>query len=334
VFQCRYRCGTPDKAATARATEKKKDKVMDELKGKVAIVTGAGQGIGRSEARALAQAGAHVIVNDVGRTPAGRPVAEDAVDEIRSAGGIAEANTDDISTWQGAERLIDQAVKVNGKLDVLVCNAGIIRDRTIVNITEAEWDAVMDVHLKGHAGPLHFAAVHWKALHQESGQPVDATVVTTSSEAGLYGNFGQVNYSAAKAGIVALTQVAARELARYGVRANSICPRARTGMTEGVVEGMDPTEGSVDEWDPESVAALTTFLGSEHSRGITGQVFVVHGPTVSRMREWMPADEITGGKALRLEDIIANRDLLGSAEDTVIVDFWEANARSGRIAQV
>ncbi|MET7401674.1 SDR family NAD(P)-dependent oxidoreductase [Dactylosporangium sp. NPDC005572] len=306
---------------------------MDELKGKVAVITGAGQGIGRAEARALARAGAHVIVNDVGRTPDGRPVADDAVEEIRAAGGSAEPNTDDISTWDGAERLISQAVNVNGKLDVLVCNAGIIRDRTIVNISEAEWDAVMAVHLKGHAGPLHFAALHWKALHQKSGEQVDATVVTTSSEAGLYGNFGQVNYSAAKAGIVALTQVAARELARYGVRANSICPRARTGMTEGVVEGMEPTEGSVDEWDPESVAALTTFLGSAYSRGITGQVFVVHGPTVSRMREWTPADEITGNKALRLRDIIARRELLGSAEDTMLVDFAEASARSGRVAQ-
>lgn len=306
---------------------------MDELKGKVAVVTGAGQGIGRAEAGALAQAGAHVIVNDVGRGPGGRPAAEAAVEEIRGAGGSAEPNGDDISTWDGAERLIGQAVGVRGRLDLLVCNAGIIRDRTIVNITEAEWDAVMAVHLKGHAGPLHFAAAHWKARYQESGEQVDAVVVTTSSEAGLYGNFGQVNYSAAKAGIVALTQVAARELARYGVRANSICPRARTGMTEGVVEGMEPPEGSADEWDPESVAALTTFLGSEHSRGITGQVFVVHGPTVSRMREWTPADEITGNKALRLEDLVAQRGLLGSAEDTVVVDFAEASARSGRVAQ-
>ncbi|MFJ2633195.1 SDR family NAD(P)-dependent oxidoreductase [Streptomyces sp. NPDC087422] len=307
---------------------------MDELKGKVAVVTGAGQGIGRAEARALARAGAHVVVNDVGRTPEGRPVADEAVEEIRAAGGSAEANGDDISTWDGAERLIAQAAGVRGKLDFLVCNAGIIRDRTIVNISEAEWDAVMAVHLKGHAGPLHFAAAHWKALHQASGEPVDAAVVTTSSEAGLYGNFGQVNYSAAKAGIVALTQVAARELARYGVRANSICPRARTGMTEGVVEGMAPAEGAADEWDPESVAALTAFLGCAHSRGITGQVFVVHGPTVSRMREWTPADEITGSTALRLDDIIAQRDRLGSVRDTTVVDFAEASARSGRVAAI
>ncbi|MFT4289146.1 SDR family NAD(P)-dependent oxidoreductase [Nocardioides sp.] len=301
---------------------------MDELRGKVAVVTGAGQGIGRAEARALALAGAHVIVNDVDRASA-----EEAVTEIVAAGGSAEPNTDDISTWDGAERLIGQAVGVDSRLDVLVCNAGIIRDRTIVNLSEAEWDAVMAVHLKGHAGPLHFAAAHWKSRWQETGDPVDAAVVTTSSEAGLYGNFGQVNYSAAKAGIVALTQVAARELARYGVRANSICPRARTGMTEGVVQGMEPAEGEVDEWDPESVAALTTFLGSAHSRGMTGQVFVVHGPTVSRMREWTPVDEITGGTALRLEDIIAQRELLGSETDTVIVDFAEASARSGRVTQ-
>ncbi|MEW2521648.1 SDR family NAD(P)-dependent oxidoreductase [Actinacidiphila alni] len=306
---------------------------MDELKGKVAVVTGAGQGIGRAEARALARAGAHVVVNDVGRAPDGRPAAEDAVEEIREAGGSAEPNGDDISTWDGAERLIGQAVAVAGRLDLLVCNAGIIRDRTLVNLTEAEWDAVMAVHLKGHAGPLHFAAAHWKELSARTGEPVDAAVVTTSSEAGLYGNFGQANYSAAKAGIVALTQVAARELGRYGVRANAICPRARTGMTEGVVEGMDPAEGAADEWDPESVAALTAFLGTAYSRGISGQVFVVHGPTVSRMREWTPADEISGSRALRLDDIILQRELLGTARDTAVVDFAEASARSGRLGR-
>jgi 3-oxoacyl-[acyl-carrier protein] reductase len=294
--------------------------------GKVAVVTGAGQGLGRAEALALAAEGCHVVVNDVGE-----PAAAAVVDEITAAGGSAEACAADISSWTGAERVVQQAVAVAGHLDVLVCNAGILRDRTIVNLTEDEWDAVVNVHLKGHAAPLHFAAAHWRTRHQESGEPVDAVVVTTSSEAGLYGNFGQANYSAAKAGIVALTQVAARELARLGVAANVICPRARTAMTEGVVPDMDPAAGAADEWDPESVAAMVAFLASPHARGITGQVFAVHGPTVSRLREWTPANEITAPHSLRLADIVEQRAKLGSAEDCVLVDFAEALARSGRL---
>jgi NAD(P)-dependent dehydrogenase (short-subunit alcohol dehydrogenase family) len=303
---------------------------MKMLQGKVGVVTGAGQGLGRAEAMALAARGCHVVVNDVGG-PAGRPTAAAVVDEIAAAGGSAEASSDDISSWAGAERLVERAVAVAGHLDVLVCNAGILRDRTIVNLTEDEWDAVIRVHLKGHAAPLHFAAAHWRARHQETGEPVDAVVVTTSSEAGLYGNFGQANYSAAKAGIVALTQVAARELARFGVVANAICPRARTAMTEGVVPDMEPADGAPDEWDPLSVAALVEFLASPHAHGITGQVFAVHGPTVSRLREWTPAGEITAPHALRLGDIVEHRARLGSTEDCVLVDFAEALARSGRL---
>jgi NAD(P)-dependent dehydrogenase (short-subunit alcohol dehydrogenase family) len=302
-----------------------------ELSGKVAVVTGAGQGLGRSETLALAREGAHVVVNDVGRTPAGTPAAEAVVAEIEAAGGSAEANSDDISTWAGAEALVAQAVAVAGHLDVLVCNAGILRDRTIVNLTEPEWDAVMAVHRKGHAGPIHFAAVHWRDRFRASGGPVDGVVVTTSSEAGLYGNFGQANYSAAKAGIVALTQVAARELGQYGVAANSICPRARTAMTEGVVPDMDPADGEADEWDPESVAAMVAFLAGPDAAGISGQVFAVHGPTVSRLREWTPVDEITGRTAVRLDDIVLRRAELGSAEDCTVVDFQAAMARSGSL---
>ncbi len=304
----------------------------NELSGKIAVVTGAGQGLGRSEAIALAREGAHVVVNDVGRTADGTPAAEAVVADIVAAGGSAEANVDDIATWAGAEALVAQAVAVNGHLDVLVCNAGILRDRTIVSLTEPEWDAVMAVHLKGHAGPLHFAAVHWRERFRATGDLVDAAVVTTSSEAGLYGNFGQANYSAAKAGIVALTQVAARELAQYGVAANAICPRARTAMTEGVVPDMDPADGEPDEWDPESVSALVAFLAGPHAAGINGQVFAVHGPTVSRLREWTPAHEITGRAAVRLEDIVARRADLGSPDDCAVVDFQAAMARSGSIA--
>jgi 3-oxoacyl-[acyl-carrier protein] reductase len=302
-----------------------------DLSGRIAVVTGAGQGLGRSEALALAREGAHVVVNDVGRTPEGTPAAEAVVAEIVAAGGSAEANSDDISTWGGAEALVGQAVAVDGHLDVLVCNAGILRDRTIVNLTEPEWDAVMAVHLKGHAGPIHFAALHWRERYRASGDPVNAVIVTTSSEAGLYGNFGQANYSAAKAGIVALTQVAARELGQYGVVANAVCPRARTAMTEGVVPDMEPAEGEPDEWDPESVGAMVAFLAGPHAVGISGQVFAVHGPTVSRLREWTPADEITGRAAVRLEDLVSRRAELGSPEDCTVVDFQAAMARSGSL---
>ena len=217
---------------------------MGLFDGKVAIVTGAGRGIGRDEALLLASEGAAVVVNDLGGAATGegsdqRP-AQQVVDEITDAGGKAAANYDDCSDWAGAERLIAQAAETFGRLDVLINNAGILRDKMSFNMTEDEWDAVIKVHLKGHFAPSHFAALYWRQKNKETGDPVNAKIVNTSSESGLYGNAGQANYAAAKAGIASLTIVMARELTRTGVRVNAIAPVALTRLTaalSGAVEG-------------------------------------------------------------------------------------------------
>jgi 3-oxoacyl-[acyl-carrier protein] reductase len=263
-----------------------------DLAGRTAVVTGAGAGIGRSEALALARAGAHVVVNDVGDGAGPRP-AENVAREIRAAGGSAEANFDDVSDWEGAQRLIAQGIDHDGELDILVCNAGIVRDRTLVNMSAEEWDAVIQVHLGGHFGPMHFAGAHWRARSKAAGAPVYGRIIATSSEAGLFGHDGQINYSAAKAGIAAMAVVAGRELDRYGVTANAICPRARTAMTAGVVPGMEAKPaGEVDNWDPEAIPPFVTYLAGSAAADINGQVFVVYGATVKRMQMWSPTAEI------------------------------------------
>src|SRR5438874_3384553 len=211
---------------------------MGLFDGKVAIVTGAGRGIGREEALLLAREGAAVVVNDLGGSAEGSgsdaTPAQQVVDEIVAAGGRASANYGSVASFSDAKELIDQAVDTFGGLDVLINNAGILRDKMSFNMDEAEWDAVIDVHLKGHFAPARFAAAYWRARSKESGDPVNAKIVNTASESGLYGNAGQANYAAAKAGIASLTIVLARELERIGVRVNAICPVARTRLTEGV----------------------------------------------------------------------------------------------------
>jgi 3-oxoacyl-[acyl-carrier protein] reductase len=284
---------------------------MVNLNGRTAIVTGAGAGIGRSEALALARAGAHVVVNDVAGDGAGPRPAERVAQEIRAAGGSAEASFDDISDWDGAQRLIAQAVARDGELDVLVCNAGIVRDRTLVNMSAGEWDAVIKVHLRGHFGPMRFAAEHWRTRSKAAGQPVYGRTVLTSSEAGLFGHDGQINYSAAKAGIAAMAVVAGRELNRYGVTVNAICPRARTAMTEGVVGGMEPRPGEVDNWDPEGIPPLVTYLAGPASADINGQVFVVYGATVKRMQMWSPMAEITSDRPWTDDELARRMPELG-----------------------
>lgn len=286
--------------------------------GRVAVVTGAGRGIGRAHALALAAAGARVVVNDVGAaldgTGAGAGPAEAVVTEIRAAGGEAVANTDDVATWDGAERLVHHAIDAFGDLHVLVNNAGVLRDRMLVNLAEDEWDTVMRVHLKGHAAPLRFAASYWRD-RAKAGVSTDARIVNTSSGAGLAGSVGQGAYSAAKAGIVALTLVAAAELARYGVTVNAIAPAARTRMTAEVFGDRmaAPTDGSFDRMAPENVSPLVVWLASPASAGVTGRVFEVEGGVVGLAVGWQPGPRRDKGARWEPEE-------LGSVVEALIAE--------------
>jgi NAD(P)-dependent dehydrogenase (short-subunit alcohol dehydrogenase family) len=263
---------------------------MTMLKDKVAVVTGAGQGIGREEALALAAVGATVVVNDVGRSAEGESYADAVVAEIRAAGGTAVAHYEDISEWAGGESLIALALEA-GSLDIVVCNAGIVRDRMLYNMTADEWDAVVRVHLRGHFIPTRLAATHWRGLTKSTGQPVDGRIIYTTSEAGLFGHIGQCNYAAAKAGITGLCFTAAQELERFGVTVNTVSPRGRTPMTEDTFGDFVLPEG-FDEWDPSNVAPFVVFLAGPHAAKMSGQVFVVYGGTVTRLAGWQELSQI------------------------------------------
>ena len=248
----------------------------------MAVVTGAGRGIGRGEALLLAAEGASVMVNDVDRAAAGA-----VVDEIAAAGGKALAHTEDVSTWSGGEHVVRTAVEELGGLDVLVNNAGILRDAMSFNLDEESWDAVITVHLKGHAAPSRAAAAHWRE-RSKAGEAASGRIVNTSSEAGLFGNAGQLNYSAAKAGIASMTLVLARELGRYGVTANAIVPRARTRMTEALL-GLSPDTDGFDEWHPDNVAPVVAWLATDAAAAVTGQVLFVFGGQVHVLQGWTTA---------------------------------------------
>ncbi|RSS79914.1 SDR family NAD(P)-dependent oxidoreductase [Streptomyces sp. WAC06614] len=261
--------------------------------GRVVIVTGAGRGLGRAHALAFAAEGARVVVNDLGVALDGSPQedgpAEQVVAQIRAAGGEAVAHGGDIASAEGAASLVRCALDHYGRLDTLVNNAGFLRDRMLVNLDEGAWDAVMRVHLKGHFLPLKHAAAWWRA-EAKAGRQVAARVVNTSSGAGLLGSVGQGNYSAAKAGILGLTLVAAAEMGRYGVQVNAIAPAARTRMTEDAfAAAMAPPEaGEFDAMAPENVSPLVVWLGSTASAGVTGRVFEAEGGRITVMEGWRP----------------------------------------------
>ena len=260
---------------------------MRLCEGRVAIVTGAGRGVGRAHALMLAEHGAKVIVNDLGATLQGdgndpTPAAE-VVDLIRKNGGDAVANGDDVSDWNGARRLIAHAIESYGRLDVLVNNAGILRDRFLTNMTEDEWDAVVKVHMKGTFAPMRHAIDHWRAQHKLSGEPVNARIINTTSISGLFGNPSQANYGAAKAGVAALTIIAARELARIGVTCNAISPFAMTRMTEGLGQ-ITPEQRRLG--DPARNSPIVVWLASGESQDVTARVFRVGSGFVSVMQGW------------------------------------------------
>jgi NAD(P)-dependent dehydrogenase (short-subunit alcohol dehydrogenase family) len=272
---------------------------MGALSGRVAIITGAGRGIGREHALLFAAEGAKVVVNDLGGAVDGsgddRTPAEQVVDEIKAMGGDALANADDIADWEGGRRLVAAAVEAFGDLHVLVNNAGILRDKMLVNMSETEWDSVIHVHLKGHFVPTRHAAAYWRE-QVKAGHEVRAAVVNTSSTSGLLGNPGQTNYGAAKAGIAAFTVIAAQELGRYGVRVNAIAPAARTRMTEqtpglGDIVKAPNDPAAFDVWNPANVSPLVAYLSTADCP-MTGQVFFVQGGQVRLFRNWTMTETI------------------------------------------
>ncbi len=285
---------------------------MGALEGRIAVVTGAGRGIGREHALLFAREGAAVVVNDLGGSNDGEGAdsapAHQVVAEITAAGGKAVANTENISTWSGAKGLVQQAIDEFGRLDVLVNNAGILRDAFIPGMAEEQWDAVINVHLKGHFAMLHHAAAYWKAQSKAGDQP-NAAVINTASGSGVtIPNAGQANYGAAKAGIAALTQIAAEELDRYGVRVNAIAPIARTRLTLAT-PGMgalmaEPEEGEVDLFSPANISPLVAYLATDKCP-VTGKVYAVQGGAISALAGWHDTETIETDGVWQIDDIAA-----------------------------
>lgn len=281
---------------------------MTTLDGRVAIITGAGRGIGREHALYFAAQGARVVVNDRGGRNDGAPTgdrpADEVVEEIRASGGEAVANDDDVASWQGAAQLIRAAIDAYGDLDILVNNAGILRDRTLVNMTEDEWDDVVSVHLKGHFAPTHHAAVYWREEHK-AGRAKRRNLVHTSSTSGLFANPGQANYGAAKSGIATLSQIAAKELARYDVVSNCIAPGARTRLTlatPGLEAIMEPREAAFDEWDPANISPLVAYLSSDLC-AFSGETLFVQGGVVKRVASWTMTETVERSSKWTVEDL-------------------------------
>jgi NAD(P)-dependent dehydrogenase (short-subunit alcohol dehydrogenase family) len=289
---------------------------MGLLDGKVAIVTGAGRGVGREEALLLASEGARVVVNDLGADEKGAGSADAApaqqvVEEIVAAGGDAVVNGDDVSSWDGAKNLVTQAIDTFGDLNILVNNAGILRDAMSFNTTEADWDAVIKVHLKGHFATSKFAGEYWRG-RSKAGDPTTGRIINTTSDSGLFANPGQANYDAAKSGIATLTIVLARELERYGVTANAIAPRARTRLTATVGMTDIPDPNVFDEMSPANVAPVIGWLSTDAAANVNGQVFIVWAGRVIRVGGWHPLEEIKRDSRWTVEDLVnTQNDLFG-----------------------
>jgi NAD(P)-dependent dehydrogenase (short-subunit alcohol dehydrogenase family) len=278
---------------------------MNTLKGRVAIITGAGRGIGREHALLFASEGAKVVVNDLGGsadgTGADASPADQVVREIVDAGGEAVANHDDVTDWEGARRLVDTAVEAFGDLHVLVNNAGVLRDRMLVNMSEEEWDVVVKVHLKGHFAPLRHAAAYWRD-QSKAGSEEKRSVINTSSTSGLFGNIGQTNYGAAKMGIGALTIIAAQELARYRVRVNAIAPAALTRLTAGLGGPVSENSGEGGPMDPANISPFVAYLATEHCP-INGRAFFVFGGQVHLFQPWAIVDKVETEGRWTVEDL-------------------------------
>jgi NAD(P)-dependent dehydrogenase (short-subunit alcohol dehydrogenase family) len=289
---------------------------MGTFDGKVAIVTGAGRGIGRGEAMLLAAEGASVVVNDLGVAREGdsddSTPAQEVVNEITAAGGTAIVSGHDVSSWSGAQDLVATAVDTFGRLDILVNNAGILRDAMSFNMSEEDWDAVITVHLKGHFAPSRFACAYWRERSKaDGGAPAGGRIINTVSESGLFGMVGQANYSAAKAGIASMTLVLAREMKKYGVTVNAVAPRARTRMTaavDGIGDFMAAKEGEYDPWHPDNVAPLVAFLASDDAADVSGQVFVMWGAHAYLMSGWTLANDFDAGdRRWTVDELIARK---------------------------
>ena len=283
---------------------------MGALDGRVAIITGAGRGLGREHALLFASEGAKVVVNDLGGDMHGEggdpSSAMQTVADIKAMGGEAVVNGDNVADWDGAKRMVHQAVDAFGDLHVLVNNAGILRDRVIINMTEAEWDAVIAVHLKGHFCPTRHAAAYWRE-QTKAGKTVNASIVHTSSTSGLFSNPGQANYGAAKTGIATLSQICAKELSRYGVRSNAIAPAARTRLTEatpGLSEVVKAPEDGFDVWDPANVSPFVAYLATADCP-FTGETFLVQGGTVQRVQSWTTAEKIEKDDRWTVDELAA-----------------------------